>query len=312
MTTKHLAELHTAIETHKLTLRPLSTADAPSLYALFSDEETLRYWNGYPHRDPVDTAGLIKRILERENGRYWAICEKKSDRAIGYVGFTGNTGPPAVAYIIHRNHWGKGYGREALRAAVGYGFNSLKLDRIELWIHPDNLASIKVAEKVGFTYRGRRRTRFVNAAVAHDLFIYGLRASEWLHVAGALSAPADQHFYGLRPILPVVDLQKTLDFYCHKLDFVIDYTRGLPPVMAVISQGEWSSEAARIHFAASQEPINPSGWLTIIVGPDIDGLCNKFRGRDVQIVSEPAARSTGGSAFEIRDCNGYILNFWTP
>lgn len=300
------------IKTSQLILRPLAETDASALFSLFADEETLRYWNGYTHRDPAETAGLILRLLKRENGCYWAICETDSDEAIGYVGFTGNSGTPAVAYIIHRHHWGKGYGQEALRAAVMYGFDQLQLDRIELWIHPDNLASIKVAERVGFTYRGRRRTRFVNAAVAHDLFVYGLRASEWLHVAGALSAPADQHFYGLRPVLPVIDLQQTLDFYCGKLGFVIDYTRGVPPIMAVISQGEWSSEAARIHFVASKEPLTPSGWLTIIVGPDLHGLCEKYRARGVKILSEPSARSTGGRAFEIRDCNGYLLNFWTP
>jgi hypothetical protein len=101
---------------------------------------------------------------------------------------------------------------------------------------------------------------------------------------------------------------------------IIPYARqkvgGALPVLAGVSRGEWSSEAVRIHFAQAEgkvaDPIVSSGWLTIIAGPDLDGLCDKFRKRGVKIVSEPAPSPWGGREFEIEDCNGYILNFWTP
>jgi hypothetical protein len=87
---------------------------------------------------------------------------------------------------------------------------------------------------------------------------------------------------------------------------------GALPVLAGVSRGEWSSEAVRIQFTLAEGEIIPSGWLTIIAGPDLDGLCEKYRERGVKIVSEPAPSPWGGREFEIEDCNGYILNFWTP
>jgi len=50
----------------------------------------------------------------------------------------------------------------------------------------------------------------------------------------------------LHTMVRVSDLDESLDFYCRKLDFVIDYTRGVPPIMAVISQGEWSDDQSQL------------------------------------------------------------------
>ena len=82
-------------------------------------------------------------------------------------------------------------------------------------------------------------TSFVNAAVSHDLSVYGLRASEWLHVAGSLTDPVrDQQFYGLRPVLPVRHIQETLDYYREKLDFSVDFVTGDPPVLPASTRAD--------------------------------------------------------------------------
>ncbi len=56
-----------------------------------------------------------------------------------------------IGYRLHPDHWGQGLGTEAARAVRNYGFDNLKLPRLISLIHPDNVASRRVAEKNGMT-----------------------------------------------------------------------------------------------------------------------------------------------------------------
>jgi len=62
-----------------------------------------------------------------------------------------------VWYKIHRDHWKKGYATESLRAIINFGFENLKLHRIEAGCAVENIASIRVLEKVGMIREGRGR-----------------------------------------------------------------------------------------------------------------------------------------------------------
>ena len=57
-----------------------------------------------------------------------------------------------VAYLLARDYWGQGLGTEAARAILDYGFEQLDLSRLICLIDSDNLASIKVAERIGMTF----------------------------------------------------------------------------------------------------------------------------------------------------------------
>jgi len=300
------------IKTERLVLRPLVREDAGAIYLFFSDEETVRYWNAFPHQGVEDTAEMIDHIISRERSCYWAIATPTSGAAIGYVGYAGNQGTPALVYILAPEYRGQGLATEAIRAAVGYGFDDLKLKRIEAWIHPENIDSIKAAGRVGFTYRGRRRMKFVNASVPHDLLVYGLEASEWFHVAGPLvRGDDDQNFYALRLVLAVRNIDETIGFYQEKLGFELEYCHGNPPEEAGVSKGQWSSDVIKIHFLASEEEIRPSGYLYFVVGADIDGLFENYRGKGVQIDFEPRTTVLGGREFQISDPNDHKLRFGT-
>ena len=260
------------LTTQRLVLRPLVREDAGAIYLFFSDEETLRYWNAIPHQSVEDTAEMIDHIISRERSCYWAISTLTAGTAIGYVGYAGNPGTPALVYILAPEYRGQGLATEAIRAAVGYGFDNLGLKQIEAWIHPENVDSIKAAGRVGFTYRGRRRIKFVNASVPHDLLVYGLEATEWLHVVGPLaSSDGDQNFYGLRIVLTARNIEETIKFYQGRLGFELEYCHGDPPEEAGVSKGQWSSDVIKVHFVASEEEIQPLGYLYFIVGADIDG-----------------------------------------
>jgi [ribosomal protein S5]-alanine N-acetyltransferase len=70
-----------------------------------------------------------------------------------------------IGYGISPDFWGRGYATAAARLIVRFGFDSLGLHRIWATHHPDNLASRRVLDKLGFREEGRRRDdRFVGGA----------------------------------------------------------------------------------------------------------------------------------------------------
>lgn len=81
----------------------------------------------------------------------------------------------ALGYVIARAHWGRGIATVAVKLALLRGFADLRLERIEALVDPENVASARVLEKVGFSleaelknylvHRGRIRDRRMYASV---------------------------------------------------------------------------------------------------------------------------------------------------
>lgn len=74
---------------------------------------------------------------------------------------------------------GKGYGTEATRLMIAYGFLELNLHRIWLRVIDTNIGGIKAYEKSGFTYEGRKRHGFRRNNVWHDTLFYSILRPEW-------------------------------------------------------------------------------------------------------------------------------------
>ncbi len=302
------------IETERLILRPLSMDDAAALHSVFTYPEAMRFWHTPPHADLSQTQAMIARELAGD-GCAWALVRPGELDAIGLLYYLGNAGPPGLGYILHPAHWGQGYMSEAARAVIDYGFATLGLDRVELWIDADNAASRRLAARLGFTCRGRFSQKYPHRPGPHETLVYGLHVSEW---ARALSAQTDRapapRFYRLEPVLPVPDVQAAAEYYRDRLGFSVDFLYGDPPTHASVSRGEWTTEGARIQFSRAPENATPGTGvvLYIFAGPDVDGLCEQYRARGVHIASEPATYPWGMREFHIRNCNGYVLRFGAP
>ena len=299
--------------TDRLILRPLAVVDAGALFETYSHPEAMRFWDTPPHADDAVTRAMIERALH-PNACWWAICLKDRPVTIGNVGYLGNLGVPGMGYILHPAYWRQGYMIEAVTAALDYGFEHLGLDRVELWINDDNLASQRLAEKVGFTRRGRFRQKYHHHAASHEKLVYGLYVNEWRQPVNQPNTSPPDHFYGLQPILAVPDVKATVEYYRDKLGFTLDFLYGDPPTHGAVSRGEWTTECVRIQLTqASDSTANgSSGALSIFMGPDIDELCERYRANGVPIEREPATQPWGMREFAIRDCNGYLLRFGTP
>ena len=81
--------------------------------------------------------------------------------------------------IGEKDCWGKGYGTEALKILIEYGFNTLNLHRVELETYGFNERAFKSYLKVGFREEGRRREAIFANGAYHDAIMLGLLRSEW-------------------------------------------------------------------------------------------------------------------------------------
>lgn len=101
-------------------------------------------------------------------------------------------GTTEVGYGVHPLHRGRGYATEAVRGLTDWVFAATDLRRIDLTANLDNLASLRVAQKAGFTWEGVLRQASLEADGPHDLVMFGL-------LRGDDRAPADS--------LPPVELR---------------------------------------------------------------------------------------------------------
>ncbi|TND10016.1 MAG: hypothetical protein FD123_698 [Bacteroidetes bacterium] len=153
--------------TERLLLVELLPAHASDLHKIYSDEETMRYFDCDAHTDIAQTQKLIRVFNERwekNQGLRWGICltGSRSGELIGSMGFNSyaENGVGIIGYDLRKDYWNKGLATEALTAVVRYGFESLLIHRAEAIVDPDNTGSERVLEKCGFTREGVLRERY--------------------------------------------------------------------------------------------------------------------------------------------------------
>ena len=103
----------------------------------------------------------------------WGVFERESGRLVGRVGFHQPEGWPdfELGWTMGRASWGKGYAPEAARACLDHAFDVMQRDHVISLIDPNNVSSIRVAEKIGETLEGETEIG------GHPVLIYGITRS---------------------------------------------------------------------------------------------------------------------------------------
>jgi ribosomal-protein-alanine N-acetyltransferase len=137
-----------------MVLRPLEISDVDSLMDIFSDTEAMRYYPATKSRREAEEWVQWNLNSYRERGfGLWAAILKSSGEFAGQCGLIAQEvdgrDEVEIGYLFVRKFWGRGLATEAARACRDYGFGTLGYDRLVSLIDPSNLASRRVAEKVG-------------------------------------------------------------------------------------------------------------------------------------------------------------------
>lgn len=151
--------------TERLNLRLIVLADLNAIHALHSLPETDKYNTlGIPKNIQVTKSILEDWIEDNNNPKSknltFAIEQTISKKFIGLIALKIGSEKfknGEVWYKLLSDYWGKGFGTEALTSILTFGFENIKLHRIEAGCAIDNIGSIKILEKVGMTREGRKR-----------------------------------------------------------------------------------------------------------------------------------------------------------
>jgi ribosomal-protein-alanine N-acetyltransferase len=174
------------LQTQRLHLREITATDATALLAIHGDTQAMRWFGTDPMTDLPQAEKLVDvfaawRKLHNPGVR-WGIALQDRDALIGTCGlFKWNRGWRCctLGYELAQRAWGQGYMHEALTAALDWGFEHMALNRIEVQVHPDNTASLRSVQALGFQYEGRIRQAGFWLGEYHDLLQYGLLRSDY-------------------------------------------------------------------------------------------------------------------------------------
>ena len=164
------------IETERLLLRKFRESDFEDYFQIFSDPEVTRFIGNGKAMARSEAWMSMARIFGHWQLRGYGILaveERASKVVMGRIGFLNPEGWPGfeLGWILNRNYWGKGYATEGAKAVLDYGFRELKRDRIVSLIHPGNIRSIRVAEKLGEELQDKAKVD------GKEVLVYGIDRS---------------------------------------------------------------------------------------------------------------------------------------
>lgn len=157
---------YTILETERTIVREITVADVKNLYALY-DEETLRF--NEPLYSYEKECEFTREYIDKMYGLYgyglWVVIDKATNRLIGRAGISireyDGDFENELGYIFHKDFRKKGYATEACQGIVRYAREALDMDKIMILTHPDNIASIRLAKKLGFHFKCQDATKYI-------------------------------------------------------------------------------------------------------------------------------------------------------
>lgn len=173
--------------TERLIIREVSQLDVENVHQLHLLPETDQFNTlGIPESKLV-TSELAKKWIDEQNldpqpSFVFCIQLKELKQFVGLIGINlgkSNFRNAEVWYKIHVDHWNKGYTTEALVCVLKFGFVNLKLHRIEAGCAVENVASIRVLEKVGMIREGMKRKNLPIRGEWQDSYIYSVLEEEF-------------------------------------------------------------------------------------------------------------------------------------
>ncbi|MGP4076497.1 GNAT family N-acetyltransferase [Halobacillus sp. K22] len=172
-------------EGEHLYLREIVPDDWESLHTYASNEEACKFQPWGPNNEQDSIFFVQQAIRDREvrhRSRFvFAIINKESGRVVGNIemNIIDWDGVGEIGFIIHPDHWGKGYATEAAHLILKHSFERCELHRVEANCSPDNIASLNVLEKIGMILEGKLRQNILVKGSWRDSCVYSMLKDEW-------------------------------------------------------------------------------------------------------------------------------------
>jgi ribosomal-protein-alanine N-acetyltransferase len=167
------------LESGRIRFMLLSTDDAQAIHDYASDEEVSRFIGWNLMNTLNETRDFIELMLKREaaDTHLYASIVLKSTQAIIGTAMIFNIDRLAnqaeIGYVIHKDHWNKGYGTEAVALVSDFSFTTLRLHKIHASVVDVNIGSARILEKNGYQMEGRLRDNYYIENSYYDALLYG-------------------------------------------------------------------------------------------------------------------------------------------
>jgi [ribosomal protein S5]-alanine N-acetyltransferase len=175
---------HPILSTRRLHLRQFRGDDAEAMHRCFANPEAMRFWNHPVHTKPIETERAVRRFIDCTPSyyRFWAVADAKTDRCCGMVNYHDGhmrNKRVTIGYIIDPALHQKGIATEAVSAMLNFCFGELHLHRVQAFIHPHNIASRKLVEKLGFRSEGLLHGNLRVDGAWRDEMLFALLETDW-------------------------------------------------------------------------------------------------------------------------------------
>lgn len=176
-----MAEPGPVIKTERLLLRLPRLEDFERYAQLHADEAATRHIGGQLAR-----GAAWRRFLQMPGAwmlqgfAMFSMVEKSSGLWVGQLGPWRPDGWPGneIGYALHPEAWGRGYALEAAVGAIEWAFDTLGWDAIIHCISPENLASLKVAQRLGSTLQREGKLLPAPSEDVH-VQVWGQSRAQW-------------------------------------------------------------------------------------------------------------------------------------
>ena len=187
-------------QTERLFVRNFLPEDFASVHAYASDPEVTRYTAFGPNTPEVTTEFLQRVCAEaagpgRTNFSFAAI-HRPTNQLIGSCGLmlSDANGPQyGFGYVLHRDWWRRGFGREMVGALVEFGFRELGAHRLWAHVFVGNAGSARILEALGFTEEGVALQSFYVRNTWHDVRTFAMLRREWELAERIQRTPREGH-----------------------------------------------------------------------------------------------------------------------
>jgi RimJ/RimL family protein N-acetyltransferase len=135
-------------------MRPFEADDVTVAHEWFGDSEVMRFTPTGADASIEKTAARVEKYFQhqqRHGFSKWIVTHRNDGTPIGDAGlmYLPDSEDVELGYRLRRSMWGRGLATEVAGAWLEYGFENLRLDRVLAVVHPENLDSVRIVEKIG-------------------------------------------------------------------------------------------------------------------------------------------------------------------
>jgi len=144
-------------ESERLKTTRLSEEDAATLFQIYSDSDAMKYRGSKPIKSMVDAVNMVTEQFSTDNNiskMRLGIRNKSNNHLIGTLLLTKDENfisKCEIGFSFGKKYWGKGYGQETLKMMEEKLRTLESIEEIEAWCIKENIASIRIFEKAGFS-----------------------------------------------------------------------------------------------------------------------------------------------------------------